>query len=166
MRYSILWALLIISSTLFILSLIFFSPSKVGEFGSVLFSSWPLFRLWNYCTIRFMYSLSWIWLATMVLSSSWVFIGSSVFGCSPSCAMVMGSLIFLWLELSCRSNMGLWCCSNEVSSMLTSFSTVIGVTGLELELLASMSVLGSLWSLPSDLDQILPKIRLGRVNHS
>ena len=37
--------------------------------------------------------------------------------------------------------------------MLTGFSTVID---LELELRARMSVLGSFWSLPSDLDQILP----------
>ena len=34
--------------------------------------------------------------------------------------------------LSCRSNTGLWCCSNGVSSMLTGFSTLMG---LELELL-------------------------------
>ena len=156
MRSSILRALLIISSILFILSLIFFSLSTVGGLWSVLFSSWLLFRFWNYCTIRCMSSLSWIWLATMALSSSWVFISSSVFGCSPFSTIVLGASDFLWLKLSCRSNMGLWCCSNGVASMLIRFSTVMGVMGLELELLAWVSTLGSLCSPPSDLDQILP----------
>ena len=58
-----------------------------------------------------------------------MFIGSSVFGCSPSYAIVLGASDFLWLELSCR-------CNNGVSSMLRGFSTVMGVMGLELELLA------------------------------
>ena len=40
--------------------------------------------------------------------------------------------------------------------MLTSFIIVMEVMGLELELLAWVSALGSLWNLPSDLDQILP----------
>ena len=40
-----------------------------------------------------------------------------------------------------------------VPSMLMGFSTVVG---LELELLAWLSFLDSLWSIPSDLDQILP----------
>ena len=40
--------------------------------------------------------------------------------------------------------------------MLMGFSTVMGVMGLELELQAYVLILGSLWSLPSDLDQILP----------
>ena len=40
--------------------------------------------------------------------------------------------------------------------MLIGFSIVMGVTGLELELLARVSGLGSLYSLPSDFDQILP----------
>ena len=64
-----------------------------------------------------------------------MFIGSLVFKCSPSSAIV-GASNFLWLELSCRSNTGLFCCSSGVSSMLTGFSTVMGVIGLELELLA------------------------------
>ena len=156
MRSSILQALLIISSILFILSLIFFSLSMVGGLWSALFSSWLLFVFWNYCTIRFMSSLSWIWLATMVLSSSWVFMGSSVFGCSPSSAIVLRALGLLWLELSCRLNMGLWCCSSRVSSMLMGFSNVMGAMSLELELLAWLSALGSLYSLSSDLDHILP----------
>ena len=100
--------------------------------------------------------LSWIWLATMVLSSSWVFMGSSVFGCFPSSAIVLGDSDFLWLKLSYRSKIGLWCCSSKVSSMLEDFSIVMGVMGLELELLAWVSALGSLCSFPSDLDQILP----------
>ena len=58
-----------------------------------------------------------------------MFIGSSLFGCSPSFAIVLGASDFLWLELSCR-------CSNRVSSTLKGFSTVMGVMGLELELLA------------------------------
>ena len=37
--------------------------------------------------------------------------------------------------------------------MPTGFNTVMD---LELELLAWMSILGSLWSIPSDIDQILP----------
>ena len=65
-------------------------------------------------------------------------------------------VIWLGFEVSCKSNMGLWCCSSEVSSMLIGFNTVIGVTSLELELLAWVLGLGSLCSLPSDLDQILP----------
>ena len=98
-----------------------------------------------------MSSLNWIWLATMVFSSSWVFMGSSVFECSPPSTMVMESSDFLWLGLSCRSNTWFWCCSNGMSPMFTSFNTVMG---LELELLAWMSVLGfslesSLWSWPS-----------------
>ena len=40
--------------------------------------------------------------------------------------------------------------------MLTGFNTMMGVMGLELELPAYVSALGSLCSLPSDLDQILP----------
>ena len=156
MRSSILRALMIISSILFILSLIFFSLSMVGGLWLALFFSLLLFRFWNYFTIRFMSSLNWIWLATMVLSSFWVFMGSSVFRCSPSSAIVLGSSNFLWLELSCRSNMGLWCYSSGVSSMLTDFSVVIEGMGLELELLAWVSVLGFLWSLPFNLDQILP----------
>ena len=153
MRSSILRALLIISSILFILSLIFFSPSRIWRFLLVLFSSWLPFKFWNYCTIRFMSSLNWIWLATMVFSSSWVFIGSSVFGCSSPFAMVIESSDFLWLGLSCKSNIGLRCCNYGVPSMLTGLSTVIG---LELELLAWLLFLDSLWSLPSNLDQILP----------
>ena len=82
--------------------------------------------------------------------------GSSAFGCSPPSDIVLGSLDFLWLKLSCRLNMRLWCCSSGVSSMLMRFSTMIGVMGLELELLAGVLALGSLCSLPSDLDQILP----------
>ena len=156
MRFSILRAHIIISSILFILSLIFFSLSMVGGLWSILFSSWLLFRFWNYCIIRFMSSLSWIWLATMVLSSSWVFIGSSMFECSPYFAIVLGASDFLWLELSCRLNMGLWCCSSGVSSMFMGFNTVMRVMGLELELLAWVLALSSLCSLPSDLDQIPP----------
>ena len=150
MRSSILRALLVISSTLFILSLIFFSPSRIVEFWLVLFSSWSLFKFWNYCMTRFMSSLNWIWLTTMVFSSSWVFMGSSVFGCFPSSTIVMESSDLLWLGLSCRSNTGLWCCSSGVSFMLTSFSTMMD---LELELVAWVSSLDSLWSLP--FDQIL-----------
>ena len=104
----------------------------------VIGSPWglPSCEPWNCCTVRFMSSLNWIWLATIVFSSSWVFMGSSVFGCFPPFVIVLGSSDFLWLGLSYRSNIGLWCCSNEVSSMLTSFNTVMGVMGLELELLA------------------------------
>ena len=40
--------------------------------------------------------------------------------------------------------------------MLEGFSIVMGVTSLELELLAYVLGLGSLCSLPLDLDQILP----------
>ena len=40
--------------------------------------------------------------------------------------------------------------------MLKDFNIVMGVTGLELELLAYVLGLGSLCSLPLDLDQILP----------
>ena len=40
-----------------------------------------------------------------------------------------------------------------VPSILMGFSIVIG---MELEFLAWLSFLDSLWSLPSDLDQILP----------
>ena len=40
--------------------------------------------------------------------------------------------------------------------MLEGFSIVMGVIGLELELLAYVSGFGSLCSLPSDLDQTLP----------
>ena len=65
-----------------------------------------------------------------------MFMGSSAFGCSPPSDIVLGSLDFLWLKLSCKSNMGLWCCSSGVSSMLKSFSTMMGVMGLELELVA------------------------------
>ena len=65
-----------------------------------------------------------------------MFISSSVFGCSPSSAILLGALGFLWLELSWRSKMGLRCCSGGVSSMLEGFDIVMGVTGLELELLA------------------------------
>ena len=43
---------------------------------------------------------------------------------------------WLGFEVSCRSDMGLWCCNSGVSSMLMGFSTMIGVMGLELELLA------------------------------
>ena len=75
-------------------------------------------------------------LATIVLSSSWVFMGSFVFGCSPFYAILLGASNFLWLELSWRSKMGLRCCSSGVSFMLEGFSIVMGVTGLELELLA------------------------------
>ena len=59
--------------------------------------------------------------------------GSSVFECSPSSAIVMESSGFLWLGLSYRSNMGLWCCNSGVTSMLTGFNTMMD---LELELLA------------------------------
>ena len=71
--------------------------------------------------------------------------------------LICGCLV-IWLgfEVSCRSDMGLWCCSNRVSSILIGFSTVMGVMGLELELLAWVSALGPLCNLPSDLDQILP----------
>ena len=62
--------------------------------------------------------------------------GSSVFGFSPSFAIVLGGSDFLWLELSCRSKMGLYCCNSKISSMLKGFSTIMGVMGLELELLA------------------------------
>ena len=62
--------------------------------------------------------------------------GSSVFRCSPSSAIVLGASDFLWLEPSCRSKMGLWCCSSRVSSMHKGFNTVMGVTGLEPELMA------------------------------
>ena len=58
------------------------------------------------------------------------------FEVSPSSAIVFGASGFLWLELSCRSKMELWCHSSGVSSMLMGFSTVMGVMGLELELLA------------------------------
>ena len=44
--------------------------------------------------------------------------------------------------------------------MLTGFSTVIGVMGLELELLTWVSTLGSLCNLPLDLDQILSPLSL------
>ena len=64
-----------------------------------------------------------------------MFMGSSVFGCSSS-AIVLGASDFLWLELSYRSKMGLWCCSSGVSSMLKGFNIVMGVTGLEPELMA------------------------------
>ena len=149
-------ALLIISSILFILSLIFFSLSKAGGSWLVLSSSWLFFKFWNYCIIWFISSLSRIWLATIMLSSSWVFMGSFVFGCSPSSTMLLGASDFLWLELSWRSKMGLWCCTNGVSSMLEGFSIVMGVTSLELELLAWVSDFSSFCSLPSNLDQILP----------
>ena len=153
MRSSILWVLFIIYSILLILSLIFFSPSRVEEFWLVMFSSWLPFRFWNCCIIRFMSSLNWIWLATMVFSSSWVFIGSLVFGCSSLSTMVMESSEFLWHRLSCKSNMKLRCCNYKVPSMLTCFSSVIG---LELELLAWLSFLDSVWSHPFNLNQILP----------
>ena len=104
--------------------------------------------------MRFMYSLNWIWLATIVFSSSWVLIFSSVFCWSSPFAMVTESLDFLWLGLSYKSNTGLRCCNCGVPSILKGFSTMIG---LELELLAWLSFLDSFWSLPFDLDQILPK---------
>ena len=69
-------------------------------------------------------------------------------------------VIWLGFEVSRKSDMGLWCYSSGVSSMLTSFNTVMGVMGLELELLAWVSALGSLCSLPSNLDQILPLLSL------
>ena len=47
--------------------------------------------------------------------------------------------------------------------MLTGFSTVIGVMGLELELLTWVSTLGSLCNLPLDLDQILSPLSLFRT---
>ena len=62
---------------------------------------------------------------------------------------------WLGFEVSCRPNMRLCGCSNEVSSLLMGFSAVMGVMGLELELLAWVLALGSLCSLPSDLNQIL-----------
>ena len=65
-------------------------------------------------------------------------------------------VIWLGFEVSYRSNMGLWCYRSGDSFMLTGFSTIMGVTGFELELLAWVLSLGSLCSLPSDLDQILP----------
>ena len=65
-----------------------------------------------------------------------MFMGSSVFRCFPSSVILLGTSGFLWLNLSWRSNMGLRCCSSGVSSMLEGFSIVMGVTGLELELLA------------------------------
>ena len=40
--------------------------------------------------------------------------------------------------------------------MLMGFSTVMGVMGLELELLAWLSALGPFCNIPSDLGQILP----------
>ena len=92
----------------------------------------------------------------MVLSSSWMFMGSSVFECFPPSAIVMESSDFLWLRLSYRSNTELWCCSSGMSSMLTGYRTMMGLMGLDLELLAWVSVLGSFWNLLSDLDQILP----------
>ena len=58
--------------------------------------------------------------------------------------------------------MGLRCCSNGVSSMLEGFNIIMGVIGLELELLTCVSGFGSL--------QILTRLslndRLGRVNQS
>ena len=66
--------------------------------------------------------------------------------------MVIESSDFLWLGLSCKLNTGLRCCNCGVPSILKGFSTVIG---LELEFLAWLSFSDSLWSLPSDLDQIL-----------
>ena len=67
--------------------------------------------------------------------------------------MVTKSSNFLWLGLSCKLNIGLRCCNCGVPSKLTGLSIVIG---LELELLAWLSFLDSLLSLPSNLDQILP----------
>ena len=84
------------------------------------------------------------------IHSSWVFMGSSIFRCSPSSAIVLGASGFLWLEMSCKSKMGLWCSGSGVSSMLKGFSIVMGVRSLELELLAWVLGLGSLCSLPSD----------------
>ena len=60
----------------------------------------------------------------------------------------------LWRGLSCKSNTGLRCCNYRVPSIHKGFSTMIG---LELELMAWLSLLDSLWSLPSNLDQVLPK---------
>ena len=152
MRSSILCALLIISSILLIFSLISFSLSEIKEVWSILFSFWLLTRFWNYCTIRFMSSFNWIWLATIVFSNSWVLVGSSVFWCPSPFATVIESSYFLWSGLSCKLNTRLRCCNCGVPSTLKGFSTMIG---LELELLAWLSFLDSLWSLPSDLDQIL-----------
>ena len=70
---------------------------------------------------------------------------------------------WLGFEVSCNLDMGLWCCNSRVSSMLTGFSTVIGVMGLELELLTWVSTLGSLCNLPLDLDQILSPLSLFRT---
>jgi len=67
--------------------------------------------------------------------------------------MVTESSDLLSLGLSCKSNIGLRCCNCGVPSIHKGFSMVIG---LELELLAWLSLLDSLWSLPFDLDQILP----------
>ena len=44
---------------------------------------------------------------SMVLSSFWVFMGSSVFECSSSSAILLGASNFLWLELSWRLKVGL-----------------------------------------------------------
>ena len=70
---------------------------------------------------------------------------------------------WLGFEVSRNLDKGLWYCSSGVSSMLTGFSTVIGVMGLELELLTWVSTLGSLCNLPLDLDQILSPLSLFRT---
>ena len=72
-------------------------------------------------------------------------------------------VIWLGFEVCRKSDMGLWCYSSRVSFILASFNTVMGVMGLELELLAWVSTLGSLCSLPSNLDQILPPLSLSRI---
>ena len=74
--------------------------------------------------------------------------------------MVTESLDLLWLRLSCKSNTRLRCYNYGVPFMLNGFSIVIG---LELEL-AWLLLFGSLWSLPSNLDQIFPKEKVGRLN--
>ena len=137
---------------LFIFSLILFSCSMMGEVWSVLSPSWPLFIFWNCFTMRFISSLSWIWLATIVFSSSWVLICSLAFWCSSHSTKVTESSNLLSLGLSCESNIGLWCWSCGVPSMRNGFSTVMG---LELEL-TWLSFFDSLRSLPSDLNQIFP----------
>ena len=63
-------------------------------------------------------------------------IGISVLGFEVSPPICGCLAILLGFELSYRSDMGLQCFSSGMSSMLTSFYTVIGVTSLELELLA------------------------------
>ena len=106
-----------------------FSVSKCG--GWVI---WPGFEVSP--------PVCWCWVAWLGFEAS-----PSICGCFVA---------WLGFEVSCKPDMGLWCCSNRVSSMLMGFSTVMVVVGLELKLLAWVSALSPLCSLPSNLNVILP----------